>query len=186
MWHLKSNFEINQERKLRRGKYEWVIVIFVTIAIYVVYKHVGSVQNLLWLLENNLRLSIALLIFPFTFYFYYRNYVLHGSLHMRPGKVCLGCQDGMGYSDDGWGFKSYGHRRKNWYQIKACKTPEKCDIHYLYEVKWIPDNVSNGAIKKYKYSIDLKDIGSVFVVILFIIAVGLIPFLFLWILYLLF
>ncbi|MDH5387631.1 MAG: hypothetical protein OEY06_04175 [Gammaproteobacteria bacterium] len=70
----------------------------------------------------------------------YRNYVLHGSIHERPGKICLNCGIGLGYSDDGWGFKSYGKRRKKWYQIKACKTPDKCDIAYQHEVEWIDED----------------------------------------------
>ncbi|CAM0555333.1 hypothetical protein EHLJMEHL_04922 [Vreelandella titanicae] len=55
----------------------------------------------------------------------------------RPGKICLACGNGMGYSDDGWGFKAYGTKKRKWYQFRACKTPEKCDIAYQFEVKWV-------------------------------------------------
>lgn len=85
----------------------------------------------------------SLILLPLFIYLGYRNYVLHGSFWTeRPGKICLACEKGMGYSDDGWGFKVYGRRKPKWYQVRACKTPEKCDIVYQFQVKWVTPEVS--------------------------------------------
>ena len=110
---------------------------------------------------------------------------------MRPGKICLGCEKGMGYSDDGWGYRSYGLRKKRWYQIKSCTTPEKCDIHFLHEVEWVQNNsklqssndVEESGVKPINFTISIEDVGSIIFFILFVLAIFAAPILVLWGLY---
>ena len=42
-------------------------------------------------------------------------------------------------ANDGWGFMSFGKEKPKWYQMKVCKTPEKCDIVGRHEVFWVSD-----------------------------------------------
>lgn len=139
MWVRKSQFELKQERDNRRRRFETsVVAMLLTASIFVLW-YVGSVERLIQLLRTNPESAFSLIFLPVLIYFGYRNYVLHGGLRERTGKMCLACEQGMGYGDDGWRFKVYGMKKRRWYQIKACRTPEKCDIVCMFEVKWVPD-----------------------------------------------
>lgn len=105
-----------------------------------VFWYVGSVERLMQLLQENPESAFSLIFLPILIYFGYRNYVLHGGFSEGTGKMCLSCEKGMGYGDDGWGFKVFGKRKLRWYQIRACETPEKCNIVCMFEVKWVPDD----------------------------------------------
>ena len=143
MWVRKTEYELKLEQNKRRVKYEKFVIIVIFVVSAWAYWKIGSFDNLFAIAKHDPEKAFSVLIFPVLFYFGYRNYVLHGGAFIeRPGKVCLACGNGMGYSDDGWGFKVYGQKKKAWYQIQACKTPEKCDIAYQYEVKWVENDVA--------------------------------------------
>ncbi|MBT2786734.1 MULTISPECIES: hypothetical protein [unclassified Halomonas] len=138
MWVRKPRCELEAEKNKRRVRYEKVIFLVLIVIFFWSYWQMGSFNNLLTIVKGEPQKAFALLFLPVFVYFGYRNYVLHGNAMIeRPGKVCLACGNGMGYSDDGWRFKVYGTKNKKWYQIRACKTPEKCDIAYQFEVKWV-------------------------------------------------
>lgn len=140
MWVRKSPVEIRLERKSRELKYEVFLLVVVIFVFWWLYWFWGSFDSLLDTFYQDPEFVLSLLLLPYLIYFGYRDYVLHGNFFVdRPGKICLGCGIGLGYSDDGWRFKSYGRKKPKWYQFKACKTPEKCDIVYQCEVKWISD-----------------------------------------------
>lgn len=146
MWIKKSIHEINRERKSRKLIYEKYILFILFSTTLFIYWRTGSISNFLELFEKDPEYTFYLFFVPFMFYLSYRNYVLHGNFFIeRPRKICMACKNGMGGSDDGWGFKAYGKRKKAWYQIKACKTPMKCDIVYLCEVKWVSENDDENA-----------------------------------------
>ena len=140
MWVRKTQTELYLERKSRRIKYEYFIVLSLIFVFWWLYSYIGSLNNLLALLIHNPEKIFFILSLPLLVYLGYQDYVLHGNfLTRRPGKICLGCGIGLGYSDDSWGFKNYGKSKPKWHQIKACKSPEKCDIAYQFEVKWVDD-----------------------------------------------
>lgn len=138
MWVRKSTYEISREREARKrkaGKYFfWLFFVILIAGLW----YVGSLENLAAMYDRSPRWMSFVLVFPLMIWFGYRGYVLHGNaFNVRPGKVCIGCGIGLGYSDDGWGFQVRGNKEKQWYQIRVCKTPEKCDIANLYELKWV-------------------------------------------------
>lgn len=143
MWIRKSQVEIAQERRSRRIKFEFATSVLIFLAAIFVYFYFGSIERIIEAFKQNPEGIFSLLFLPVIIYFSYRNYVLHGSLTERPGMICLECEKGMGYSDDGWGFKVYGRKKPKWHQVRACATPEKCDIVYQFEAKLI----NNGEIK---------------------------------------
>ena len=121
-------------------KYESFIFIVIALLTLWLYWKFGSFENLLYMFKEDPENILYTLFLPLFIYSGYRSYVIHGNAFVsRPGKVCLACGKGMGFSDDGWGFKVYGNKKEEWYQFKACDTPYKCDIAYLYEVKWVED-----------------------------------------------
>lgn len=140
MWVRKSKCELEAEKNKRRVRYEKIIFLALAVVFVLIFWQVESFSNLMTIVKSDPERAFALLFFPIFAYFGYRNYVLHGNAMVdRPGKICLACGNGMGYSDDGWKFKVYGTNKRKWYQVRACKTPEKCDIAYQFEVKWVED-----------------------------------------------
>lgn len=140
MWVRKSSVELYLERKARKVKYEIFIFMVLAFSFGWFYWIVGSIDKIIEMFIYEPEKAFYLLLMPLFVYLGYRNYVLHGNfLTYGTGKICLGCGIGLGYSDDGWRFKSYGMTKPKWYQFKACKTPEKCDIVYLCDVKYVQD-----------------------------------------------
>ena len=143
MWVRKPSWELQREREIRRRRYEIFVSFLVLVACVAIYWYVGSVDRFAEFFLLNPEGLISLVLLPLFIYLGYRNYVLHGSFWIeRPGQICLACEKGMGYSDDGWGFKVYGRKKPKWHQVRACKTPEKCDIVYQFEVRWSNDEAS--------------------------------------------
>jgi len=143
MWVRKTQQELHYEQKSRRKLFEKYIAGVVAVVTIWVYWFIGSIDKLVSLYITNPELLMSLLLLPLFIYLGYRNYVIHGSAFIeRPGKICLSCGIGLGFSDDGWRFKVYNKKKNDWYQIRACKTPDNCDILYQYEVKWVNDSES--------------------------------------------
>lgn len=199
MWVRKSYSELAAERKIRMKNYEVFVICFSFLAVMFIYWSVGSIDGLLKLIHKDPEYIFVVLMLPLLVYFGYRSYVLHGKfgLTMRTdttGKVCLSCGIGLGYGDDSWRFKSYGKAPKKWYQIKKCKTPEKCDIAYMHEVKLIQDDLNidtdvndqGETNRKHKFSIDRKDIEAILIVLLIAISIVALPFMIGWLFYFLF
>ncbi|MGM0564942.1 MAG: hypothetical protein ACQES2_11470 [Pseudomonadota bacterium] len=126
---------------MRQLEFERLLyVIFSAVCVWL-YSKAGSIGNLHIYIINHLELSYALSLIIFSLYLVYRNYVVYDMmLRGRPGKMCIYCGKGMGYSDDGWKFKVYGKNKEKWYQVRACNTPSKCDIAYQSEIKWVNDD----------------------------------------------
>lgn len=144
MWIRKSQYEIAEERQRRRAKFGQVVLFVVFSSLVLVYYHFGSIAGFLRAIEQNPESAFGMAFLPLLLYIGYRNYVLFGGvISDETGMMCLACNQGMGYGDDGWGFKVYGKKRQRWYQIRACKTPERCDIVYRWEVRWIPEKERN-------------------------------------------
>ena len=199
MWTRKSNSELHAERKIRMKNYEIFILCLSFLSIMFLYWYVGTFQRLASLLKEDPELVFSLIILPLIIYLGYRSYVLHGKFGFSrysstAGKVCLNCGIGLGYGDDGWGFKSYGTTPKKWWQVKKCKTPEKCDIAYIHEVKWVEDksettpNViqKNKINKDHDFFVILKGLGAIFIILLFAVLIVALPFFFGWLLIFLF
>ena len=134
MWVRKSFLERQWERRQREKEFQLELL-------------VACLLGGLWLLFDqkslwNIVLFIAhggfiyILAFIGVMYFYYRSYVIHGSVRPRPDMMCLGCGKGFYGSDDAWGFKVYGNVKPKFFQISACGTPDLCDIEYLHLCKW--------------------------------------------------
>ncbi len=143
MWIKKTQIEIASERHTRYKKTRFVFYFIELLILYYIAKKYSESDGFISLFKNDPEILI-LFLFPLLIYFTYTNYVLTGSLAFeRASMMCLHCHKGMGRGDDGWGFKVYGKKKPKWYQIRACKTPEKCEIVYMYQVKLVMKEEKN-------------------------------------------
>lgn len=145
MWIRKTQSELALEKKHRLHNFELITFVICCFFAIFIYWLIGSIENLVKLLEEQPVNLFYLLLFPFMFYAGYRTYVVHGSFthFSSTAKICLYCQKGMGYGDDGWRFRVYGTKPRKWWQIRVCKTPKHCDIAYQCEVKLVNENYAN-------------------------------------------
>lgn len=125
MWKRKTKDEISKEKSSRRIKQAKPLFFIIVIVCSITFYYTKSEYAL---------------VAPFCVYMFYRAHVIYGKQSGSTSMLCISCEKSIGNGDDGHGFKVYGNKKKKWYQIKACKTPEKCDIAYLHEVKWIELN----------------------------------------------
>jgi hypothetical protein len=141
MWVRKIQSELAIERKHRLHNFELITFVISCLFAILIYWLIGPIENILRLLKEEPEALFYLFLLPFMFYAGYRTYVIHGAFthYSSTAKICLYCQKGMGYGDDGWRFKVFGSIPLKWWQIRACKTPEHCDIAYQCEVKLIKE-----------------------------------------------
>ncbi len=134
MWVRKTLKEIATERAKRYKKTRFIFYGIEGLSFYFVANKYSEFGSLITLLKTDPE-AISLLLLPLFLYFAYKNYVLTGFVIGQQPMMCLHCEKGMGSSDDGWGFKVFGKKKPKWYQVRACKTNDKCDIVYMYQAK---------------------------------------------------
>lgn len=145
MWIRKTPFELAEEKAHRKQLAKTFLVILSTSILLVMYFYDGVVNEIYNFWTRDLETFISVSMFLVLLYCGCRSYVLFGSFFStKPMMICIGCQKGLGGSDDGWGFRVFG-RTKKWYQVKSCATPNDCDIAYQYEVKW-DKNIENPSV----------------------------------------
>ena len=136
IWVRKTINELATESSERYKKVRFIYYFIQLASLYFVANDFAKYESIIFIIKTDPE-RITLLLLPIFVYFSYKNYVKTGSTLMRQGRMCLFCKDGMGFSDDGWGFKRYGNKKPKWYQFKACKQSDKCDIAFMYQVKLI-------------------------------------------------
>lgn len=141
MWRRKTIKEIAIERAERQKEARYIYYPIQTLVIWYIIdllRETGEFPNVLFTHPDQL----TLWLFPLLLYVGYKGYINTGSLggYGARAMMCLHCEKGMGYGDDGWGFKVFGKKKTKWYQVKGCSTPENCDIAYVSMVKHILDN----------------------------------------------
>ena len=139
MWIKKSTTELAFERKHRIKIAKYYLVLCIGLYLYWFNIQVGTIDNFMELYYSNPEYSSSFVLIPIFIYAGYNGYINHGSLHWTTDRVCVGCNKTWYHGNDGWGFMSFGHNKKKWYQIKACKTPGKCNIVGKHQVRWVSD-----------------------------------------------
>jgi hypothetical protein len=134
MWVRKPFLELQWEMKQRQKVFHLELWLSSLLGVMALFFYQKSLWGILLFIGNGG--FIFILFYIFWMYFYYRRYVLYGSIRLQPGMLCLTCGKGIHGSDDGWGFKVYGNVKPKFYQFSACETPDLCDIEYCHLSKW--------------------------------------------------
>lgn len=134
MWVRKSFLELHWEMKQRQKVFRLELWLSSLLGVAALFFYQKSLWGILLFIGNGG--FVFILFYIFWMYFYYRRYVIYGSMRVQPGMLCLTCGKGIHGSDDGWGFKVYGNVKPRFYQFSACETPDLCDIEYCHLSKW--------------------------------------------------
>lgn len=133
MWVRKTAGELQRDkeeriRKTRQFLRPVIIAMLVALPVYLVlFRGPGPIELLI---------MMVFACVGFMVWYFAAPYIGSG---YRTGMICLYCNRGIGYGNDGFGFKKFGPGKPKWYQFRACRTFNKCDIHYQSQVKWVED-----------------------------------------------
>lgn len=139
MWVRKSPYELLLERKKRKARAKYICPLLLGLSLYWIFHEITSVRDLIALYEQEPEKLCVILLLPLYIFVGFRSYTNHGGFGWVSDRVCLGCSKTWHHGNDGWGFLSFGKEQPKWYQFKACKTRDKCEIVGRDTVKWIPD-----------------------------------------------
>ena len=144
MYIRKTQRELAEERLSRSGKNlgSFIAAGIAFIATLALFKFNKLDIPHDWSFVLTVGIPCASIVGLIVFFIAKRRYVLTGGYSDDDEWVCLSCGKVFGtYNNSAHGLLVFGRKKVKPWQIRACNSPELCDIARIHEVRWVDDEV---------------------------------------------